>query len=113
MTERLTLTELKPPTNGRCQYPSFQRSASESEGSSVVSDSLRSHALSPGRNTAVGILSLLQGIEPKSPALQAESLPAQPPGKPKNTGVGGLSLLQQRRRNQTRVSCIAGRFFTS
>ena len=55
MTERLTLTELKPPTNGRCQYPSFQRSASESEGSSVVSDSLRPHALSPGRNTAVGI----------------------------------------------------------
>ena len=34
------------------------------------------------------------GIEPRSPALQADSLPAQPPGKPKNTGVGGLSLLQ-------------------
>ena len=25
----------------------------------------------------------------------ADSLPAEPPGKPKNTGVGGLSLLQQ------------------
>ena len=34
------------------------------------------------------------GIEPRSPALQADSLPAEPPGKPKNTGVGGLSLLQ-------------------
>ena len=34
------------------------------------------------------------GIEPRSPALQAVSLPAEPPGKPKNTGVGSLSLLQ-------------------
>ena len=30
------------------------------------------------------------GIEPRSPALQADSLPAEPQGKPKNTGVGGL-----------------------
>ena len=35
------------------------------------------------------------GIEPRSPALQADSLPAEPQGKPKNTGVGNLSLLQQ------------------
>ena len=28
------------------------------------------------------------GIEPRSAALQADSLPAEPPGKPKNTGVG-------------------------
>ena len=34
------------------------------------------------------------GIKPRSPALQADSLP-EPPGKPKNTGVGSLSLLQQ------------------
>ena len=34
------------------------------------------------------------GIEPKSPTLQADSLPSRPPGKPKNTGVGSLSLLQ-------------------
>ena len=33
-------------------------------------------------------------IEPRSPALQADSLPSGPPGKPKNTGVGSLSLLQ-------------------
>ena len=32
--------------------------------------------------------------EPRSPALQADSLPAEPQGKPKNTGVGSLSLLQ-------------------
>ena len=34
------------------------------------------------------------GIEPRSPALQADSLPSEPPRKPKNTGVGSLSLLQ-------------------
>ena len=33
-------------------------------------------------------------IEPRSPVLQADSLPAEPQGKPKNTGVGNLSLLQ-------------------
>ena len=35
------------------------------------------------------------GIEPRSPTLQADSLPAKPQGKPKNTGVDSLSLLQQ------------------
>ena len=44
-------------------------------------------------------LSLLQGIFPTQgsnpgPALQADSLPAEPQGKPKTTGVGSLSLLQ-------------------
>ena len=34
------------------------------------------------------------GTEPRFPALQVNSLPSEPPGKPKNTGVGGLSLLQ-------------------
>ena len=34
------------------------------------------------------------GIEPRSPALQADSLPAEPQGKPKNTRGGSLSLLQ-------------------
>ena len=33
-------------------------------------------------------------IKPRSPALQAYSLPAEPQGKSKNTGVGILSLLQ-------------------
>ena len=33
------------------------------------------------------------GIEPRFPTLQADSLPAEPQGKPKNTGVGSLSLL--------------------
>ena len=30
----------------------------------------------------------------RSPTLQADSSPSEPPGKPKNTGVGSLSLLQ-------------------
>ena len=34
------------------------------------------------------------GIEPRSPVLQADPLPAEPPGKPKHAGVGSLSLLQ-------------------
>ena len=34
------------------------------------------------------------GIEPRSPALQVDSLPAEPQGNPKNTGVGSLSLIQ-------------------
>ena len=35
------------------------------------------------------------GVEPMSPTLRVESLPSEPPGKPKNTGVGSLSLFQQ------------------
>ena len=35
------------------------------------------------------------GIKPRSPTLQADSLPSEPTGKPMNTGVGSLSLLQR------------------
>ena len=35
------------------------------------------------------------GIEPRSPTLQADSLPAELQGKPENTKVGRLSLLQR------------------
>ena len=34
------------------------------------------------------------GMEPRSPAVWADSLPSEPPGKPENAGVGSLSLLQ-------------------
>ena len=51
---------------------------------------------SPGQNTGVSSLSFLQGSsQPRFPALQADSLPAEPPGKPKHPGVGSLFLLQQ------------------
>ena len=62
-------------------------------GSSVYGDS-------PGKNTGVGCHALLQGnlphpgIKPSSPSLLADSLPSEPPGKPKYTGVSSLSLLQ-------------------
>ena len=70
----------------------------ESDSCSVMSDSLRTHGVysawnSPGQNTGVGSVSLLQGI--RSPTLQVDSLPAEPQGKPKNTGMDNLSLLQQ------------------
>ena len=49
------------------------------------------------------------GIEPRSPTLQVDCLPAEPPGKPKNTGVGSLSLLQwifpTQESNQSLLNC--------
>ena len=64
----------------------------ECQSRSVVSDSLRPHGPyspwnSPVQNIRVGSRSLLQrnlpkpGIKPKSPASQADSLPAEPQGK--------------------------------
>ena len=35
------------------------------------------------------------GIDSRSPALQVDSLPCEPPKKPKNTGAGSLSPLQR------------------
>ena len=54
-------------------------------------------------------------MEPRSPALQVDSLPAEPPGKPKNTGVGSLSLSRgsSQSRSRTGVSCTAGGFLTN
>ena len=34
------------------------------------------------------------GIEPRSPALQADSLPAEPPGKPINTIKNQITLVK-------------------
>ena len=77
---------------------------------SVMSDSLQPHGLQPSRLLCPWGFSRQEywselpcpppgdfpnpGIEPRSPALQADSLLPEPPGKPKNTGVGSLSLLQ-------------------
>ena len=47
------------------------------------------------QNTGVGRDLPKPGIEPRTPALRADSLPAEPQVKPKNTGVGSLPLLQQ------------------
>ena len=101
---------------------------SKSERRSVASDSLWPHRLyvyspwnSPGQNIGVGSLFLLQGIFP------TEGLR---PGLPHCTQIlyqlshkGSPRILEwvaypfssgsSRPRNQTVVSCIAGRFFTS
>ena len=49
------------------------------------------------------------GIKPKSPELQTDSLPAEPPGKSKNTGVGSPFLLQgifpTQKQNQGLLHC--------
>ena len=78
---------------------------SESESCSVMSDFLRPRGLYspwnfPCQNIGAGTFPSPgdlpnSGIEPRSPALQVDSLPAEPQGKPKNTGVGSLSLLQR------------------
>ena len=100
--------------------------SSESESHSVVSDSLQLHALyspwnSPGQNTGVGSLSLLQGIFP----IQGSNL-----GLPHCRWIlyqlshkGSPRILEWMAylfssgscwpRNQTRVSSIAGGFFTN
>ena len=92
---------------GRFFYQlSYQRSPqSESEGRSVVSNSLWLHGLyspwnSPGQNTGVGRLSLLQWIFPTQGSnpglLNCKWILYQlsHKRKPRNTGVGSLSLLQ-------------------
>ena len=76
---------------------------------SVVSDSLPPHRLSSTRLLCPWgfsrqkywsrLLPSSSGfsyprIESRSPAFQADSLPSEPPGKPKNTGSCSLSLFQ-------------------
>ena len=75
---------------------------------------------SPGQNAGMGSLSFLQGIfptqvKPRSPTLQMDSLPAEPQGKPKNLEWVAYPFFSGSSwpRNQTGVSCIAGRFFTN
>ena len=117
---------------------------------SVVSDSLRPQRLyspwnSPGQNTGVGnFLSPGDlpnpGIDPRSPILQADSLPTEPEGKPKQRTEKSHptlcdpmdymvhEILQARilewvtfpffrgssqPRDRTQVTHIVGRFFTS
>ena len=77
---------------------------------SVASNTLQPHGLQPARLFCLQGFSRQDyqselpcpppgdlpnpGIRPKSPALQADSLLSEPPGKSENTGVGSLFLLQ-------------------
>ena len=55
------------------------------------------------------------GIKARSPTLQADSLPSEPPGKPRilEWGAFPFSRGSSQPRDQSQVSRIAGRFFTS
>ena len=74
---------------------------------SVMSNSLRPHGLqsartsvhgdSPGKNPGVGCHPPPgdlpnPGIKPRSPALQADSLPFEPPGKPSKGYILGINV---------------------
>ena len=101
-------------------------SLSESESSSVVSDSLWPHGLysswnSPGQNTGMGSLSLLQGISPTQgsnpdlPHCRQILYQVNHKGSPRILEwVAYLfSSGSSWPRNRTRVSCITGGFFTN
>ena len=99
---------------------------SESESRSVVSDSLWPHGLykpwnSPGQNTGVGILSLLQKIFPtqgSSPGLpHCRRILYQLSHKGSPRMLEWVAYLftsgSSQPRNRSGVSCVAGRFFTN
>ena len=91
----------------------------------VVSDSLRPHGLStwnsPGQNTGVGSLSLLQGIFPTQgsnpglPHCRQILYQLSHKGSPRilEWVAYPFSSGSSQPRNWTRVSCITGRFFTN
>jgi len=98
----------------------------ENESHSVVSESLRPHGLyspwnSPGQNTGVGSLSLLQGIFPThglNPGLpHCRRILYQLSHKESPRILEWVAYPFSRGsswpRSPTRISCIAGRFFTN
>ena len=97
-----------------------------SESRSVVSNSFQPHGLyspwnSPGQNTGVGSLSLLQriflteGLNPGLPACRRILYQLSHKGNPRilEWVANPFSSRSSQPRNQTRLSCIAGRFFTN
>ena len=113
------------PHMGRIIGCFLQSLKSESERHSVMSDSLRSHGLyspwnSPGQNTGLGSLSLLQGIYPTQksnpdlPHCRQIFYQLSHQGSPRILeGVAyPFSSRSSQSRNWTGVSHIAGGFFT-
>ena len=89
----VTVSDTTDMTQHTCKKQKAFSNGLKSESGSVTSSSLRPRGLyspwnSPGQNTGWGSPSLLQGnlpnpgIERRSLALQADSLPSEPPGKP-------------------------------
>ena len=111
---------------GECIKSFYCTGRDLSESRSIVSNSLPPHGLysswnSPGQNTRVGSLSLLQGIFPtqgSNPGLlhcRWILYQLSHKGSPRilEWVAYPFSRGSSRPRNQTRVSCIAGRFFTN
>ena len=109
-----------------CIHENFEITLRVCESCSVVSNSLRPHELyspwnSPGQNTGVGSLSLLQGIFPTQrsnpgvPHCRQILYQLSHKGSPKILEWVAYPFSRgfSRPRNRTRVSCIAGGFFTS
>ena len=105
---------------------SYLGSPNESESRSIVSDSLRPHGLyspwnSTGQNTGVGSLSFFQGIfqtlELNPGLLHCRWILYQLSHKGRPRILEWVSYPfssgSSQPRNRTRVSCIAGGFFTS
>ena len=108
------------------KYINCQASGHRYESRSVVSDSLWPHGLyspwnSPGQNTGVGSLSLLQGIFPTqglNPGLpHCRQILYQLSHKRSPRILGWVVYIFSRGsswpRSQIKVSCIVGRFFTN
>ena len=104
----------------------FLSMESESESRSVMSHSLRPHGLyspwnSPGQNTGVGTLPLLQGIFPTQgsnpglPHCRQILYQLSHKGSPRIVKwvAYPFSRGSSQPRNQSGVSCITGGFFTS
>ena len=118
---------LKRPKNlGGCLIWGLKSAKGVSENHLVMSDSLQPHGLyspwnSPGENTGVGSFSLLQGIfptqglNPRLPYCRWIFYQLSHRGSPRilEWVVYPFSCVSSRPRDQTRVSCIAGRFFTN
>ena len=105
---------------------SSSRKSLWNESCTVVSNSLQPHGLyspwnSPGQNTGLGSLSLLQrifpteGLNPGLPHYRQILYQLSHKGSPRMLELVTypFSSGSSRPRNQTRVSCIAGGFFTN
>ena len=116
----------EPSIQIACSLSQGVQGVNESESCSVVSDSLQPHGLyspwnSPCENTVVGSCSLLQGIfttqglNPGLPHCSQILFQLSHQGSPRilECVVYLFSSRSSQPRNQTRVSCIAGGFFTN
>ena len=116
----------RPKNLGGCLIWGLKSAKGVSESHLVMSDSLQPHGLyspwnSPGENTGVGSFSLLQGIfptqglNPRLPYCRWIFYQLSHKGSPRILEWVAYPFFRvsYRPRDQTRISCIAGRFFTN